>query len=196
VVTARLQTAMIGQTVDADELVRLTEEAHHAAPSSATGGVLIFALIFRAHQTLLTDEPAYAEMASRALRSLGPGYLVAVAMSRDGALREAARANPDVKRASELAIEAGRRLPDERSPWDWALLQAAHSDVAAEIAQAVRQDKVRSLKLTIRLRLSPLSAAPAFDSYWTYQMAGKEDEAAEVLRRCAARGVPLPFDPK
>jgi hypothetical protein len=33
-------------------------------------------------------------------------------------------------------------------------------------------------------------------SYWIHQMAAKEDEAAKVLRRVAARGVPLPFDPK
>lgn len=193
---ARMAADMLGIRADADELVALAEEAHAAAPSSGTRRTLVAALLFRAGQTLARQDSACAEMASRASHSLPAVYLVAVALTRPGEQRDAALNNADVQRAVSLLIEDGRAFPAERSSWNWAILRAGHPEEAARVASALRQDEVGRIGQAIVLLLSPVSARTAFDAYWSALIDGNEDEGAEILRRCAASGVPMPFDPQ
>ena len=62
------------------------------------------------------------------------------------------------------------------------------------MAESIRRDEAAALVRQINARLSPLSAAKAYDQCWAYQIAGDEPQALAVLRRCAARGVPLPIE--
>src|SRR5262249_48243197 len=105
----------MGENVDANQVVRLAEEAHAAAPSRATQSALVTAILFHAHQQLVKQEPDYAKMASRARRSLSPSYLIAVAISEGGKLRDAVLANKDVRRACEMLKESTATFPDEIS---------------------------------------------------------------------------------
>ena len=61
-VRARLYRETLGGTVDVDEVVRLAEEAHKAAPSLATVNLLELAWLARASQALSRQEPEYAAM--------------------------------------------------------------------------------------------------------------------------------------
>jgi len=193
--TARMAVDILGISPDADDIVALVEEAHAVAPSSATRRTLVAALLFRAGQTLARQDAAYAEMASRAGRSLAPIYLVAVALTRPDEQRDAALNNADVRRAVSLLLEDSQAFPAEGISWDWAMLRAGQPDEAARVASTVRQDEVRRIGRAIDLLLSPMSATAAFDAYWSALIDGNEDEGAEILRRSAARGVPMPFDP-
>jgi hypothetical protein len=192
---ARLLLSMdaVGMAADADRAVTLAEEAHAAAPSSATRSALTDALLARASRALAKQEPEYAALASRAKRALGPNFLVAVALSREGKPRAAALANADVRRAVGLVKEGQAKFPEDPDGWSWAMLRAGEPDEAAKVARALAQDELGKVARAINQKLSPVSAAEAFRAYWALESAGKEAEGREVLKRFAARGAPMPF---
>ena len=193
-VEQRIAAGMMGLTLDADQVVALAEEAHAEAPSAATLWTLIRALLLRASRDLSRQDSTYAEMANRAGRSLPPGHLVAIALTRPGKSQHTAMTNADVRRAMTLIIEAGQRFPDDRDPWEWAMLRKAHPDEAAKVAEAVRRHQTWQIEYEIDSLLSPLSAVNAFEGFWYKSIDGNESEGLEILRRCAAQGVPMPFD--
>jgi hypothetical protein len=192
----KMDLGQAGLDVNPDEIVTLAEEAYAAAPSSATRSHLIAALLFRASRALARQEPAYAEMVKRANRSAGSSFLIAVALSREGKPFEAARSNKDVQRAIALVKESATKFPDDPSPWWWVLLCRTDPDVAKKIAEGLRKDEISQASLTIGRRLAPVSASAALAEYWARLSAGEEAKALAVLKQCAARGVPLPFDVK
>jgi predicted Zn-dependent protease len=185
------QAALQPENADADALVRLAEEAHAAAPSSGTQSLLFSALWFRAHQSLAGADPAYRELADRTRRSLGSELLTWV-VGREGPLRDKALAHPDVKRALTLKLEQVKAFPDEPGPTTWAELRFSHPEEAAQVAQATRTDPLDEVERSIGGALSPLSAGAALSAHWVLLMAGKGAEADEVLKKLAARGVPMP----
>jgi hypothetical protein len=187
---------VLGQQVDPNRVVALAEEAHAAAPSRATHAHLMTALLFRAHRTLVGMEPAYAALAARAKRSLGTSYLVAAALSREGPARTRAQGHPDVQRALLLVKEARTAFPDEPDPWTWAMLRTVHPNEAAAEAKALLQDELGRAERAIDLRLDPVSARTAMHAYWAMQVAGEEAKGLAILKACAGRGMPLPFDLK
>jgi hypothetical protein len=193
----RTGLAMLGQAADAEEIVRLAEEAHAAAPSRATQGSLIAALLWRAGQALEKQHPEYAALAAKGRRSLGPTYLIALTMAGPVAhekLRQAVLANGDVKRALELVKESVAQFPDEPSGWHWAMLSAASPREADQVAQALRTDEMNQALRRVDGKIAPLNGAEALNAYWSRRAAGNEAEALAELRQAAARGVPLPID--
>jgi hypothetical protein len=189
-----IDSAEVGTTVDADRVVRLAEEAHAAAPSRATQNALISALLFRAHRQLIEQEPAYNQLATRVRRALNADYLLAVVLSREGKLRQAALANKDVRRAGELVRERETEFPDEISPSACVILRALYPEETAARTEALARSEVGKWSRAISLRLSPASASAALECYWALSLAGKEEQGQAILKRCAAQGVPLPFD--
>jgi hypothetical protein len=192
----RARAAPLGVAVKADEVVRLAEEAHAAAPSDATYWALVASLCFRAGQDLARDEPTYAAMAAKAERSLGPTYLLGVAVTRDEKLRARALANPHVCRVLSLIAESRAKHAHDPTVWETILLRAAHPEETAPLIRALLGDPLRDVKRALSLRLAPFNAPDAFDAYWIADLAGKRVEGVAALRRCAALGVPLPFVPQ
>jgi tetratricopeptide (TPR) repeat protein len=199
VVATRLASALtrgdqLGEEVDAARLVRLAEEAHAAAPSRATREALIDALLFRAHRQLIIAKPAYARMAMRARRSLRPRNLVALVLSGKEELCKTAQGLPDVQRAAGLVKEEVETFPDEPTPWACVVLQATHPETAARARVALGKDEVGRLTRALALELSPVNLDAAIEEFWALKLAGKEAEGQAVLGRCAALGIPTPFD--
>ena len=85
-------------------------------------------------------------------------------------------------------------FPDGPSEYGWAILKAAGAPEADAIAKAL-QSEYEQVERELSVKLSPLSAATALQAYWGYQAAGQEAKGIEVLKQCAAQGVPLPFEP-
>jgi hypothetical protein len=185
---------MLGVAFDADELVRLAEEAQKAAPSAGTRSTLQTALLARASKALAAQEPEYAAMADKVRRALSSSHLIAVALAREGKPRVAALANADVKRALELARAAAAEFPNDPNEWSWAVLRAAYPEDAARIADALKGNELVRLERTLDARLSSPNTATALRQAWALEAAGKPEEARDVLKRSAADGVPLPFD--
>jgi hypothetical protein len=177
--------------VDADELVRLAEEAHAAAPSDGTEATLLAAVKFRAHQALAAGNTAYAALAKRTHRSLGASLLT-YALATGGPLAEAAAANPDVRRAAELVRDADRRYPDDASPWAWAVLRAVFPADAGPVGERAKANERNRVRTRIDRRLSPYSAGPVMDEYFLLLLDGREADAKKALADLAAKGVPLP----
>lgn len=190
----KIHLSMLGGETDFEEIVALAEEAHAAAPSSATQATLMAALMARASGTLERQEPKYVSLTQSGRRSLGATYLIPLALDRGGNLRQACLGNADVQRAVALMRENVARFPDEGGPWTWALFRHTSAEDAARMAKIVLQDEVDRLERSIDMRLSPFSAADAYKAYWAWQIAGNEAEGIAVLKRCAARGVPIPLD--
>jgi hypothetical protein len=191
---ARLGQEMVGVPIDADEMVRLADEAHKAAPSTAAQANLRMALLTRAGKALAA-EPAYANMAKRAGRSLGSSYLIAVALWRDGPARQAALANADVRRAVALTRDFATRFPDSPDEWSWVLLRPTHPEDAARVGAAIKANELFARKRALDARLS-LRGDPgaALRQCWVLEATGNAEQVREVLRRCVADGGPLPFD--
>lgn len=193
-VTQMISGSPLGREVDTSRIVELAEQAHAAAPSGPTHATLVGALCFRAGQTLAEKEPAYAEMLAKAKRSLGHGYLLALALAQESPLREAVLANTDVQRATTLLAEAIERSPDRYGPWEWAMLRTTQPQAADKLAKIVKGNELLQVMLQINLRLSPAGAPPALQASWAAQIAGNDEEAQQIIRQCAKRGVPLPLD--
>jgi tetratricopeptide (TPR) repeat protein len=186
----KIGSAALGLPAPPDEVVKLTEEAHAGAPSSGTRSGLIEALLFRAH-VALQAEADYKALAERTQRSLGAD-LVTFVLAREGALREKALANTDVKRALALKLEQVRAFPDQGAV-SWAMLHAAHPEEAKRIAGAARKDARQELRRAIYRILAPLSTGTMLEEHYALLMAGKDDEAMAVLRRADKQGVPMPI---
>jgi hypothetical protein len=183
---------LLGLKADPDEVVRLAEEAHAAAPSAATHSTLTAALLGRASRSLAKQEREYAALVAEGKRALAPNYLIAVALAREGKLREAVLADKDVRRALELVRERRKKFPRDHDSWSWAVLRASHPEEAAEIAKGIQADEIGRVQRAINLKVNLLSATTVLDAYWASQIAGKEPEGLALLKRCAAQGVPLP----
>jgi hypothetical protein len=191
----RIQQDGLGVAVKGDEVVALAEEAHAAAPSSATHGDLVAALLLRASQALAKQEPAYAALLAKGRRCLEPSYLIAVVLERNEKLRAPVLANKDVQRALALVREETAKWPEDQGVWVWAMLRFSYPDEAAKLADLLRKNDLVQAERAIEPRLQPFSGTAAVREAWALQIAGKEAEGREVLKQCAKRGVPLPFDP-
>jgi hypothetical protein len=73
-------------------------------------------------------------------------------------------------------------------------LRAAGAAEAERMAKALGNELAR-LERTLVSKLWPLNAGSAIQAYWAYQAVGEEAKGREELKRCAARGVPMPLDP-
>ena len=191
----RLQDLRLGsedaEAVDADEIVRLAEEAHHAAPSMATCGLLIKALMCRASKTLAAAHPEYAKAIQGCGRAAADDDCLALAMARDDALGKTARENKDVQRAVALVVARAEAFPESRGGWDWAVLGAAGPGQAGLRAKCLARDEFDSIEREIRQSLVPISTGDALDTYWRRVAAGGP-EPREPLDELAKLGVPLP----
>ena len=194
-VHARLGQEALDMPFDADAAVQEAEQAHQAAPSPGTRSSLQSALLARAHKDLSAKEAEYAALVSRSKRSLNSSDLIAVALWREGALRPRVLANGDVQRVLQMIRDDFAQFPDEPHEWSWAMLRAAHPEDAGRMAQALAANELLRLKRALEVRLSPQNPGMALQQCWMLDSAGKTAEAREILKRAAAAGVPLPFDP-
>src|SRR5262249_52356102 len=110
--------------------------------------------------------------------------------------KDAILSNTDVRRVLADVEAECRAFPDRSNEWSWAMLRAAGSPAAADLGQRLLQDEAAAIGRSIAEKLAPVNATVAYRTYWAAQIAGKEGEGAEALKRCAARGVPLPIDGK
>src|SRR5262249_35466742 len=158
----RLQQHSLSPLADLDDVVKLAEEAHKAAPSSATASTLEGALLARASDRLAAKQPDYAAMAKRTRRSLGAADLIAGALWREGKLRDAALADPDVRRTLELVRETLRKFPGSPSSWMWVMLRAADPEQGPALAKALQSNEWVKMDEELSRLLSPPNASSAF----------------------------------
>lgn len=186
--------AVLGETQDVDEIVAAIERASAAAPSVQMQRSLRHFLLFRADRQLQSN-PDFAQLYERSKRTITPGDRIALALAQEGELRDLVLASADVQRAIKLIEEDGQQFPDERTPWEWAMLRYSRPATAAEFAQSLAQNKVDALNRAIEELLEPIQASPVLELYWTKLAADDVDGATDVLRAAHLRGVILPMDP-
>src|SRR5262249_12034698 len=121
-------------------MVAAAEEAHQAFPSRGTQTARIDALLGRAHQQLIKQNPAYAELARKHQRGLGTHYLIAFALGQEGPMQEACKKNADVARSQQLLKTQCDAFAGDLSEWTWALLRTAEPVWAAEQAKRWREN--------------------------------------------------------
>ncbi|HEX4612463.1 MAG TPA: hypothetical protein VH092_29990, partial [Urbifossiella sp.] len=189
----RVKTAAwaFGEPADPDELVKLADEAHAAVPSAGTQTALESALLLRAHLALAAAAPGYAAAAAKTRRSFGPA-LVDYVLADDGPHRDRAAANPDVRRLAALALEEFDRDPAGADARDWARVKAAVPDRAATVAEKARANVRHEARARLNRALTPYFVATALESHRDLLLAGKPDEAKQVIAALAAAGTPVP----
>lgn len=161
------------------------------APSVATRNGLVAALYYRAHRKLQAD-PDYAALAKKCERTLGTSLINYALAEGTKGLRDLVVANPDVVRAARLTLEDFELEPDRASSRAWVLVRVLGDAQAQKVAKAVQQDRIGNRTRVINRLLSPPSVSRVLDDCWTLRLAGKDEEAAQVLARAARDGVPLP----
>jgi len=189
-VRARTAAWALGQPVDADELVKLAEEAH-AAPSAGSESALTAALELRAHLALAREDKAYAARAERTKRSFGTSLLYFV-LAGDGPTRAAGAKNPDVKRLAALAEGSFRRDPERAHATEWVVLRAVGSELAKPVGEKAKASERARAHRTLERATAPHAAATTLGEYWVLLLDGKDTEAKELIADLAARGVPVP----
>jgi len=190
-VHAKLDGWPLGEPVDADELVRLAEEAHAAAPSDGTEALLRSALLHRAHVTLMKADDGYKARADRTKRSVG-SHLIYHVLATDGPERAKVAANPDVKRLAALQSDAFRRDPSNAGPATWLLVRAVTPAGAAEVAERVKGNERARLHRELARLVTPDSAAAVLEEVWVLMLEGKKTDADKLLADLKAHGVPVP----
>ncbi len=192
-VRTALAADLYGTPADADELVRLADDAAAAAPSEGAADTQVYALLFRAHKRLTAASPEYAKLATKTARSLG-SVLVVYALAAGGPLTDAAGRDPDVKRLREVVGKRAATDPDGCGSTDWAILAGADAKAADAIAAAER-GAAKGCQRRIDRKLSPLGGSAALREYLVARMGGEPHAAAaKHLKDAAARGVPMPVE--
>ncbi len=176
---------------DADEIVRLAEDAHRAAPSRATYRPLIRALMTRAGRKLAADYPEYAKATRGTARAASASSAAALAMARNDALGKSARENKDVQRAIALAAARAEAFPESRGCWDWVVLGFAEHKLPELREKCRLPDELEGIEREITQFLSPIDAYETFETYCRRLAAG-DANAREPLDQLVKLGVPLP----
>ena len=190
-VRAKVAGWALGLPADADELVKLADEAHAAAPSAGTEATLGAALKFRAHVALIRDDAGYAASATKTQRSIGSDLLYFV-LTTDSALRAKVAQNADVKRAAALSEEEFRREPERATAGEWVLLDALGSAQAKPLGEKARANERAQAHRELNRALFPYSATTALNEYWNLLLEGKSAEAKKAIADLAKKGVPVP----
>lgn len=187
-----MSLALFGGKFSPDEIVKLAEESHTAAPSTATRAVLTGALLFRASEDLRHKHPAYDALFGKSERSLNPSYQIAFLLTREGKLQQAALAHPDVRRAIELVKETSTKFPAHPSELQWAILKKTDPERAQQLAEVLVKDERQKIIRDIEQKLNRFNATLVLDSLWMGQITGDTSQALAYGREMAKRGVPLP----
>jgi hypothetical protein len=187
-----MSLGMIGDRVDADEVVRLAEDAYQAAPSSGTRKGLITALAFRALTSASGKDPALAKKVRKHLRTVGVLYLFAALLRHDDAARIKLQTHPDVERLVALQKENDKSFPNDHSAVEWALMSRVDPRRAARIVPMLRNDSLRSLAQQAMAMIYPINTKAAMDAYWEFEMNGKLAEAAKIVEDYRKLGIELP----
>lgn len=186
---------LLGQAHDSDELVKLAEEAHAAAPSKGTFWGLVNALSRRGGTELAAESAEYAKVAKRGEHSLWSLYLVAAAVANSKEVSDAAGQIDDLQRVRQLLIERSVRFPDDGSPIAWALLRHSHPEEAQRQAELIGHDEAGRLSREVDLQLHPIHLSVILSEYWSRLSENRVEDARKVLHDASSRGAPLPIDP-
>jgi hypothetical protein len=179
------------EACDADQMVRMAEDAHHAAPSLASYIPLINALMYRAGRKLAADFPSYANATRGTARATPASYAATLAMERNDPLGKAARENKDVRRAAALAAERVELFPETRDSWSWAVLTATGIGKDEIRAKCLVPDDLTRILREVEKSLLPMGPRDALQTYFQRRAAG-DATARQPLDKLVKLGIPLP----
>ncbi len=190
-VQSKVSGQTVGLPIDADELVKLADEAYALAPSDGARNTQNLALLVRAHITLERELPEFAAMAKKYRRTLA-SYLISIILADGGPLAAKVSANPDVKRYRAHILEFTKTYPNELGSGVWSALKETHPDLAAIAAKRMLSDPYDIADHAIDRKLTPLLASEAYQTAWRLRIAGKDAEARALLEKLNADGIPVP----
>lgn len=180
----------LGDPVDADQAVRLAEDAWKTDPSSGARSALRDALSFCALKRLSADHASLRKL----WEQLGPTHdtftLLAIAAGADPAVRAAISADADVQRILELRIDQRERFPDGSSLSTWALCRHIAPDQARIEAKRIAEDHpVDALGIAISLELYPYDADSVWEAGWLHMLEGRPEEGRKLIDQYNALGL-------
>ncbi|MBI3828991.1 MAG: hypothetical protein HY291_05725 [Planctomycetes bacterium] len=177
---------------DPEKIVGLAERALSAKDCSGSRGLLTTALFFRAHQRLCKSVPEFAELDKKLKRNLSFTEIFASGLEKLPKLREAAAADPDVRKAAGLLYASVRAIPLSTTSWDWIMLTHLNPEGARVALENLKQDEARLASYELTLTLNPHSADAALAFSWLLRALGQNERAETVLKDCAKFGFPMP----
>jgi hypothetical protein len=134
-------------------------------------------------------------MAEKNRRSTTDSDLIGVAINGANPLGEAARQDPDVRRAVELIREMYRDDPAyEAVPWTWNLVRAIDVQQGEKMAQTYLSSESAQISRAIQKRVETTSASAALSLYWAAEMVGGNADGQAILQAYAARGIAMPIE--
>jgi tetratricopeptide (TPR) repeat protein len=191
-VGARIGQALLAKTdIPADELLKLSEEAHAATPSSGTRSVLQMVLQLRLHAALAKASPEYKQFVEMTRRTI-PTYAPLYGLSASPAFAALAVNNPDFPRLKELSLQDLKNWPKSPGLASWVTLKAAGHPEAATCARAIQSFQLRRDQDAIELRCTPWDLTKRIEEFWYLQLDGKPQEGITRLGNLKNDGVTIP----
>lgn len=191
-INLRLQSWACGGTVDPAQLLSLALATDRKHRSSATRSVLQSVCFFAAQQELAQQNAEFAALRARVHRGLPANHLLALVLTRGGALADLVRGNANLRQAVALTRESIAKFPSWVSIEEWAMLSATEPAAAAEVAARYRQNKLARLMDELQYEFNPLAATTVLEQHWVARLLGDENRAREVYQQALREGVPLP----
>ena len=176
---------------DAEELLKLAEEALRTHECSMTEQTLISSLLYRVHAQNVAKSPAYRQFAQKYRRHLTPYETLLLALDQKP-LAPAILAHADFKRAVELSKQRLARFPRAVAADDWMMLRYADPAAAEQIARRLGDGTLEGRESQIDLRLHPASSHFAVLESWRLQSTGRAGEATAVFQKLNKQGVRWP----
>jgi tetratricopeptide (TPR) repeat protein len=189
-VDTKIESVLMGQNVDAEEMLKLAEEADKAQSSSGTRSTLSAALLHRIHRRLVTTNAEYAAIAEKTKRTLGSSVIYWALHEEDW--RKILLADPEMKRLIEIKRAGLNAFPEACDPWSATLLIAAQAEDAEMLKKKCLGDEKAAIKRSIGRKLWTLKPTQALEEFLVLRLQGKTKEANEVLAKLEKEGLPMP----
>lgn len=188
----QLRGAILGETVNAGELLAAAETAHNLHPCSASRATLRAAYFFAARSEIARENANFAVLNRHGRRTMNDEAFLGFVLQRDDALAAAVRANPHFQRGATLAVAGQKQFPNWPDTADWAILNSVAPDTAATIAATFQTNDIRQLTMDLQRELNPQSAGIVLDDFFRARMLGDAKGANERYDSAIRAGIPLP----
>ena len=188
-----MQAPTFAIAVDRDATVALAEEAFASAPSLASRWYLVDAFAVSRHRPAGPDEPGFAALRDRSVRSVSSAELIGSVLSTAGPLKELALKDADVSRAIDLLRDSYVASPSYTiGPNSWILLRDKYPTSPPPSTKLYLTDNAERLEEN-RSELRPYDPGQSLNAYWTACMQNKEVKGMRILAKAKLRGVPIPI---
>ncbi|MEM6470464.1 MAG: hypothetical protein AAF802_12985, partial [Planctomycetota bacterium] len=173
--TDRLAGLATFENVDRiDEAIGLLQRIYDERPSSGTENALHGLHLIRLHQSLISNNRQYAEIAEANGGRVPPSYLIVALINDQPTLRESIIEHPDFVASAEWLKKSILQDGGFVGTWSWAMLRHVEPELVDNHQESDERQRIRLASQDIERRTSRSPFTEALMEYWELQRSGEE----------------------